>query len=317
MEWNRIILVAALLIAGLLVAGCVSGDAPAVPDATPAPTAAPAPEELRIATTTSLYDTGLLDYLTPAFEEKYNAKLLIVSAGTGKALEYGQRGDVDVMMVHDRAREDTFIEEGNGVERRVIAYNYFVIVGPESDPAGIRGTEPEEAFQTLLTEGKAGTPGVVFVSRGDSSGTHGKEKAIWKAAGYDYATDVQNSGDWYVEAGTGMGATLVMANEKQAYTLSDIGTFLAYKGDLQLVPLVDSGDILLNIYSTMLINPEKHEGIDTELGKAWINYLISDEVQQEIKIFGVEEYGQPLFFPASGKWDLMGVPEAEVTAPVV
>ncbi len=317
MEWNRIILVAALLIVGLLVAGCVSGDAPAVPDATPAPTAAPAPEELRIATTTSLYDTGLLDHLTPAFEEQYNAKLLIVSAGTGKALEYGQRGDVDVMMVHDRAREDTFMAEGDGVERRVIAYNYFVIVGPESDPAGIRGTEPEEAFQTLMTEGKAGTPGVVFVSRGDSSGTHAKEKAIWKSAGYDYATDVQNSGDWYVEAGTGMGATLVMANEKEAYTLSDLGTFLAYKGDLQLVPVVDSGDILLNIYSTMLINPEKHAGIDTELGKAWINYLISDDVQQEIATFGVAEYGEPLFFPASGKWDLMGVPEAEVTAPVV
>lgn len=304
MEWNRlIILIAALLIAGLCVAGCLDYGTPA-------------PEKLRIATTTSLYDTGLLDHLRPAFEEEYHADLLIVSAGTGKTLEYGRRGDVDVMMVHDRDREDTFIAEGHGVDRRVIAYNYFIVLGPESDPANIRGMQPEEAASRLFEEGMAGTEGVEFVSRGDASGTHAKEQAIWKSAGYDYTADIQGSGAWYVEAGRGMGETLVMANEKEAYTLSDIGTFLAYKGELALVPVVDSGDILLNVYSVLLINPETHAGIDTDLAKKWINYLISDEVQQEIASFGVAEYGEPLFFPAAGNWDVMGVPEAEVTTPV-
>jgi tungstate transport system substrate-binding protein len=317
MAWNRMVIITALLVAGLMVAGCVSGESPTAPSTTPTPTLAATPEELRIATTTSLYDTKLLDHLQSIFEKEYNAKLLVVSAGTGKALEYGQRGDVDVMMVHDRAREDTFIADGDGLNRRVIAYNYFVIIGPESDPAGIKGTQPEVAFKTLMEKGKAGEAGVVFVSRGDASGTHAKEKAIWKAAGFDYEKDVQNSGNWYVEAGSGMGATLVMANEKEAYTLSDIGTFLAYKGDLTLVPVVSKGDILLNVYSAMLINPEKHTGVDTELGKKWINFLTSDEAQQEIASFGVVEYGEPLFFPAKGNWAVMGVSEAEVSAPVL
>jgi len=303
--WAFIIM--GMLILTVLSAGCTGTDG----------FGSTSKSELRIATTTSLYDTGLLDHLQPIFEERYNAKLLVVSAGTGKTLEYGQRGDVDVMMVHDRAREDTFISEGHGVERRVIAYNYFVLLGPQSDPAGIRGTAPEEAFSTLLEKGTAGESGIAFISRGDESGTHAKEKAIWSAPGYDYAIDIQKSGVWYVEAGRGMGETLVMANEKEAYTLSDIGTFLAYKGNLEIVPIVDEGDILLNVYSTMLINPQTHTGIDTDLGKAWINFLISDEAQEEIAIFGVSEYGEPLFFPAQGNWEMMGVPQSEVTEPVL
>ncbi|MCC7565588.1 MAG: substrate-binding domain-containing protein [Methanomicrobiaceae archaeon] len=299
-------LAAALLIAALLAAGCVETSLEQ-----PGP-----PQDLRIATTTSLYDTGLLDELQAIFEEEYNARLLIVSAGTGKALEYGQRGDVDVMMVHDRAREDAFIADGDGVNRRVIAYNYFVIAGPESDPAGIRGMAPEEAFLKILEEGMQGTAGVAFVSRGDASGTHSKEQAIWKAAGKDYAADIQGSGAWYVEAGRGMGETLVMASEKEAYTLSDIGTFLAYKGDLELVSIVDEGDILLNVYSVMQINPEKHSEIESDLARDWINFLISDEAQEAIASFGVAEYGEPLFYPAAGNWETMGVPQSEVEDPI-
>ena len=305
-----------LLVGALMVAGCAETP-PATPTPTPTPTATPEiQQELHIATTTSLYDTGLLDHLQGIFEDEHDVALKIVSAGTGIALEYGQRGDVDVMMVHDRAREDTFLADGYGVNRKVFAYNYFVIVGPEDDPAGIAGMEPEEAFITIMEEGATNSD-VKFVSRGDNSGTHGKEKAIWASAGYDYATEIQGSGDWYVEAGAGMGSTLVLADEQMAYTLSDIGTYLAYKGDLDLVILVDQGDILLNIYSAMMINPEMYPDVNSTLAKEWINFLISDEIQDEIESFGVAEYGQPLFYPAKGKWeDPLGVPMEETETPI-
>jgi tungstate transport system substrate-binding protein len=306
MNTRNIFLVVAILVAALLVCGCTQSQT----------AVAEPPQTLRIATTTSLYDTGLLDALTPAFEQEHNAVVQIVSAGTGKALEYGQRGDVDILMVHDRARENTFLDDGYGINRRVVAYNYFVIVGPESDPAGIAGMQPEDAFITLREQGMAGAEDVVFVSRGDNSGTHAKEKAIWQSAGLDYATDVQQSGAYYVEAGSGMGATLVMANEKQAYTLSDIGTYLAYQGDLSLVPVVDEGDILLNIYSVMEINPARHPGVNSSIAQEWINYLVTDDVQQQIAEFGVKEYGKPLFNSAVGKADLMGVPAGECATPL-
>nr|WP_303714986.1 substrate-binding domain-containing protein [Methanoculleus marisnigri] len=300
--------VAAVMVALLLICGCTG--------TTTNPTPADK-QQLRIATTTSLYDTKLLERLTPIFEEQYNAEVLIVSAGTGKAIEYGQNGDVDVLMVHDRAREDAFLADGYGINRRVFAYNYFVVVGPESDPAGIKGMQPEAAFTTIRETGMADGSDVVFVSRGDASGTHSKEKAIWKAAGFNYSADVQGSGDWYQEAGTGMGATLTMANEKQAYTLSDIGTYLAYKGDLDLVTLVDEGDILLNVYCAMQINPGKYPDINSTVAKDWVNFMISEDVQKEIASFGVDKYGQPLFYAAQNDWAKIGVTEAEVTDPVL
>lgn len=306
MHRRTIVAVAAVMVALMLICGCTG--------TTSDPTVEK--QQLRIATTTSLYDTKLLDHLTPIFEEKYNAEVLIVSAGTGKAIEYGQRGDVDVLMVHDRAREDAFLADGYGINRRVFAYNYFVLVGPESDPAGIAGMQPEAAFTAIREKGRAGGSDVVFVSRGDASGTHSKEQAIWKAAGFNYSTEIKGSGDWYQEAGTGMGATLAMANEKQAYTLSDIGTYLAYKGDLDLVTLVDEGDILLNVYCAMQINPEKYPDINTTVAKDWVNFLISDEVQGEIASFGVDQYGQPLFYAAQKDWEKIGVSQAEVTNPI-
>ncbi len=306
MHRRIIFAVAAVMVALMLICGCTG----TTTDPTPVEK-----QQLRIATTTSLYDTKLLDHLTPIFEEKYNAEVLVVSAGTGKALEYGQRGDVDVMMVHDRAREDTFIADGYGIDRRVFAYNYFVLVGPEPDPAGVANMTPEAAFTAIREKGMA-DKNVVFVSRGDASGTHSKEQAIWKAAGFNYTAEVKGSGDWYQEAGTGMGATLEMANEKQAYTLSDIGTYLAYKGDLDLVTIVDEGDILLNVYSAMQINPEKFPETNSTVAKDWVNFLISDDVQKEIGSFGVDKYGQPLFYAAQDDWEKIGVTEAEVKNPI-
>ncbi len=251
-------------------------------------------EVLKIATTTSLYDTGLWTYLEPRFEEKYGVELDIIYAGTGKALEYGRRGDVDVIVIHSRTHEDEFVEEGYGINRRCIAYNYFLIVGPGADPAGIKGLNPRDAFKKLMETGSGS-----FVSRGDDSGTHGKEQTIWKEAGFDYEI-VRQAGDWYIEAGNGMGPTLMMASEKQAYTLTDMGTFLAYKGKLDLVPIIDKGDILLNVYSAIVINPEKNPKTNSDLASNLINFLISPEIQELIGDYGVEEYGMQLFIPCAG-----------------
>ena len=258
-------------------------------------TAEPLPpqERLRVATTTSLYDTGLWGYLEPKFEEKYGVELDIMYAGTGKALEYGRRGDVDVITVHSKAREEQFVSEGYGVERVPFAYNYFLIVGPEDDPAAIKSISPEDAFRKLMETGSG-----KFVSRGDDSGTHGKEKTIWKEAGFDY--EAVRKAEWYIEGGTGMGPTLLMADEKRAYTLTDMGTFLAYKGKLDLVPIVDKGDILLNVYSAIAVNPEKHPKNKTEMANNLIAFLTSPEIQKLIGTYGVKEYGMQLFTPCAG-----------------
>jgi len=251
-------------------------------------------ERLRVATTTSLYDTGLWGYLEPMFEQQYSVELDVMYAGTGKALEYGRRGDVDVITIHSKAREEQFVAEGYGVERVPFAYNYFLIVGPENDPAGIKGLTPKDAFQKLMETGDGS-----FVSRGDDSGTHGKEKAIWEAVGYDYE-EVRTAGTWYIEAGSGMGPTLMMTDEKEAYTLTDMGTFLAYKGKLDLVPIVDKGDILLNVYSAIAINPEVNPTTKIEMANNLISFLTSPEIQELIGDYGVEEYGMQLFTPCAG-----------------
>ena len=249
---------------------------------------------VRVATTTSLYDTGLWSYLEPKFEKKYGVELDIIYTGTGKALEYGRRGDVDVIVIHSKAREEQFVTDGYGVERVPFAYNYFLIVGPETDPAGIKGLSPEEAFKKLMETGNGS-----FVSRGDDSGTHEKEKAIWEIVGFDYET-IQQAGEWYIEAGIGMGPALMMASEKQAYTLTDMGTFLAYKGKIDLVPIVGEGDILLNVYCAIAISPKKHQKTNAEMAENLIDFLASPEIQELIGSYGVEEYGMQLFTPCAG-----------------
>ena len=249
---------------------------------------------LRVATTTSLYDTGLWGYLEPMFEQKYGIELDVMYAGTGKALEYGRRGDVDVITVHSKAQEEQFVADGYGVERVPFAYNYFIIVGPPSDPASIKGLSPEEAFKKLMETGSGS-----FVSRGDASGTHTKEQAIWQEAGYEYET-VQKAGSWYIEAGSGMGPTLTMASEKQAYTLTDMGTYLAYKSKLELVPIVDKGAILLNVYSAIAVNPEKVPVKNIEMANNLISFITSPEIQELIGKYGVEDYGMQLLTPCAG-----------------
>jgi len=264
-----------------------------------------APAGLRIATTTSLYDTELWDYLEPIFEERHDVDLQITAKCTGAALQLGMNGDVDVVTVHDPLQEAAFIAggyaleaEGYGAERVPWAYNYFIIIGPEADPAGIGGGNltPEGAFQKIQMEGALDPHNVKFVSRGDNSGTHGKEKAIWAKAGYNYTADIQGDGaaaGWYIEAGSGMGATLQMANEKLAYTMSDKGTFLAYKGDVDLVPLVDTGDIMLNVYTVIICK----NGVSPEMAQNLVTFLRADDIQDLIAGFRVSEYGEPLFYP--------------------
>jgi len=256
--------------------------------------ALPPQERLRVATTTSLYDTGIWGYLEPIFEREYGVEVDILSAGTGIALEYGRRGDVDAITVHSKAREEQFVAEGYGIERVPFAYNYFLIIGPDSDPVGIKGLSPEDAFKELFESGRGS-----FISRGDDSGTHGKEKAIWKQAGYDYET-VKGVGQWYIEAGRGMGPTLLMASEKQAYTLTDMGTFLSYKGKINLVPIVDKGSILLNVYSVITVSPETHPKVNAEMTENLVKFLTSSEVQELIGKYGVKEYGMQLFTPCAG-----------------
>jgi tungstate transport system substrate-binding protein len=266
---------------------------------TPAPASTGPKQKLLIATTTSLYDTGLLNYLEPKFESMYNVDLLITSQGTGKAIELAKRGDADVLLVHSPSQELAYMESGNGLNRRSFASNYFVIAGPANDPAGISGMSPEDAFRTIMAKGKAGTPGVAFVSRGDGSGTHTAEQNIWKAAGYTYARDVQKSGKWYVEAGKGMGETLQMASEKGAYTITDEGTYLAYKSKLNLQPLVTKGASLLNIYSVMAVYNDKQPVDKIRMADNFINFLISDQTQKDIAAYGVDKYGKSLFTPMS------------------
>jgi tungstate transport system substrate-binding protein len=249
-----------------------------------------------ISTTTSLYDTGLWDELEPMFEQEYGVELDVIYAGTGIAIEYGQRGDVDAIAVHSKTRETAFVADGYGVERVPFAYNYFVIVGPADDPAGIGDLSPEDALDKLYTDADSR-----FISRGDDSGTHGKEKAIWTAAGYDYDNDVVGAGTWYVEAGKGMGPTLLMASEMEGYTLSDMGTFLAQQENLDLEAIVDEGAILLNVYSVLACNPENtNSGVNLEMGQNLVTFLTSAEIQEIIGDYGVEEYGRQLFTPCAG-----------------
>jgi tungstate transport system substrate-binding protein len=262
------------------------------------------PQTLLVATTTSLYDTGLLDYLQPMFEKQTGDKLKITSQGTGKAIELAKRGDADILLVHDPASEMLFMENGTGLNRRSFADNYFEIVGPASDPAGINGMTPEDAFKKIMAEGKKGTPGVAFVSRGDGSGTQSAEKRIWANAKYNYAKDVQNSGKWYIEAGKGMGETLQMASEKGAYTLTDEGTYLAYKGKLNLEPIITTGDSLLNVYSVMTVYNAKQPVEKISAANDFVNFLIAPGTQAAIAAYGKEKYGKSLFTPMSA-----GVPK--------
>ncbi|AYK15955.1 MAG: substrate-binding domain-containing protein [Methanosarcina flavescens] len=289
---NRRILVIIGILAILIVgAGIYAYSSPTQPDT----------KRLIVSTTTSLEDTGLLKEIETAFEDKYpGVDVSVISGGTGIALQYGERGDADVLLTHDKNREEEFIESGFGTNRTEIAYNYFWIVGPENDPAGIRGLNATEAFSKIMEEGQNNPDKVKFASRGDDSGTHAREKQIWGRTGVSYE-EVSGSGAWYIESGRGMGETLLLASEQNAYTLTDSGTFLAYtnEGRIRIVPLVTTGDELLNVYAAMPVNPERHPNINYEGAQNFVNFLVSPDGQEIIQNFGREEYGQPLFIPIS------------------
>ncbi len=259
----------------------------------------PQNQQLVVSTTTSLYETGLLDVLKTEFEATYsNINVSFISQGTGLAIQTAMRGDADMIVVHDTARELTFLENGYGVNRKVIAYNFFIIVGPDSDPAGISGMAPVEALTKLKEVGEAGT--IQWVSRGDDSGTHAKEKRLWTAAGFD-VSDL-NIKSWYIETGSGMTATLKLTDEKtNAYTMCDMGSYLNNyaNGNIKLEVAVEEGKDTLNVYSAIANNPQK-KGLVTanfDASMMFIEFLISDECQEILADFGTEEFGRPLFNP--------------------
>lgn len=247
---------------------------------------APANPVIRMSTTTSVNDSGLLPYLLPVFEKATGYKVEVQSAGTGAAIQKAVDGNADLILVHSKASEETFVNDGYGVERIPFMYNYFVVVGPSADPAGIRnGAEnAAEAF------GKIADTKSAFVSRGDESGTHKAELKIW-------GENVPGADDeWYISAGQGMGACLSMASEKGAYCLTDKATFLSNKADLDLEILLSEGEDMKNTYSLIECNPEKLEGINTEGAKALIEWMTGDEASALIAKYGEEEYGSALFY---------------------
>jgi tungstate transport system substrate-binding protein len=251
-------------------------------------------DTLILATTTSTENSGLLAEILPVFEEESGIQVDVIAVGTGQALQLGEDGNADVLMVHARAREDAFMEAGHGTRREDLMYNDFVILGPAADPAGIKGMEAAAAFEQI-----AMNPGdFVFVSRGDDSGTHTKEKAIWEAAG------ITPEGEWYISAGQGMGAVLTMSDERQAYTLSDRATYLARTLEgIDLEIMVEGDPILFNPYGVIAINPDKGDHIKAEQANQFIDWLISVPTQERIGQFGVEQFGAPLFTPDSEPWN--------------
>ncbi len=287
MKSVRFFLLVFVLLAGLQ--GCTTS-----PDeAAQAPTASEyAGKTLTLATTTSTDDSGLLDVILPDFEEMYNVTVNVIAVGTGQALQLGMDGNADVLLVHARASEDDFMAKGHGIRREDVMYNDFVVLGPASDPAGIQGSATAaEAFSLLSQQG------VMFISRGDNSGTHSKEKSIWSKAG------IEPAGDWYISAGQGMGEVLTMAAEQQAYTLSDRATYLSRtKSGLDLVVLVEGDPALFNPYGVIVVNPDKNPNLQAELAGLFVDWLISVRTQEKIAEFGVSDFGQSLFIPDSAPY---------------
>jgi tungstate transport system substrate-binding protein len=244
-----------------------------------------------LATTTSTQDSGLLDVLIPMFEKKTGYFVKTIAVGSGQAMAMGQKGEADVLLVHSPAAEKKFVAEGYGVNRRIIMHNDFIVVGPGEDPAKIKGTKSTpDSFK------KISASGALFLSRADKSGTHTKEMGIWQAAGIN-----PEGQKWYQQTGLGMGQTLNVASEKKGYTLADRGTYLALKKNLSLDILMEGDAILLNIYHVIEVNPAKFSKVNVGGGKAFADFMVSKEVQDIIKTFGVEKFGSPLFFPDAGK----------------
>ena len=263
----------------------------AVAACAPAP-AAPANPYLILATTTSTQDSGLLDVLIPLFEAESGYTVQTVAVGSGQAMKMGEEGNADVLLVHAPAAEIAFMENGFGRDRALVMHNEFIIVGPPTDPSGIRGLSAAAALRAI---GKTGT---TFVSRGDDSGTHKAERSLWESIGLDPASHA-----WYLESGQGMGATLTIASEKGAYTLTDRATFLAYRANLQLEIIVEGDKELLNVYHVITVNPDRWPKINYPAALAFMGFMVDTSTQWVIGQFGIEEFGQPLFYPDADKTD--------------
>jgi tungstate transport system substrate-binding protein len=289
---QKSIIIAAALIVFVVIGGIYS-DLTRVPER----------EQLIVSTTTSLYETGVLDVIKKMFEADYpDIDVLFISQGTGLAITTAERGDSDMILVHSPSQELGFLESGHGVNRKIFAYNFFIIVGPESDPAGIIGMNPLDALNTIVEQGMFGE--VLWVSRGDNSGTHSKEKNLWAAAGLELeavkAETIEGSSEsWYIEAGVGMTATLQLANQKEAYTLTDVATYLKNynNGNIELVKIVDSGEKTLNVYSALVCNPEINPLAKYDSSMLFVRFLISDRVQNLLINYGKDEFGSALFKP--------------------
>jgi len=282
--WRLAILAGAVLLAAG-VYGCSSGS-----------------DELILATTTSTQDSGLLDALIPQFEKEHDYKVKTIAVGSGEALRLAGEGEADVVLAHSPKAEEDFMAAGNGESRLVVMHNDFIIVGPVDDPAGIKGaTNAGDAFK------KIATAEALFLSRGDQSGTNTKELSLWTSAG------IQPSGTWYQETGQGMGATLNVASDKQGYTLSDRGTYLAQKANLDLELLVEGDNALFNQYHVIVVDPKKHSNVNAEGARAFASFITSPTVQATIAQFGVKEYGQALFIPDAGKEAAGATPTSAAT----
>jgi tungstate transport system substrate-binding protein len=243
-----------------------------------------------VASTTSTQDSGIFGHILPLFEAKTGIQVKVIAQGTGQALDTGRRGDADVVFVHARAAEEKFLSEGFGVKRFPVMYNDFIMVGPKSDPAGVAGTKDIVAALKALKARQ-----IPFVSRGDRSGTHQAELALWKTAGIDIANE---KGPWYREIGQGMGATLNTAGAMGAYTISDRGTWISFKNKGDFIVAVEGDKRLFNQYGVMLVNPQKHAHVKQELGQQFIDWLISTEGQKAIGDYKID--GQQLFYPNAG-----------------
>ena len=241
-------------------------------------------ETIKMATTTSTYETGILDYILKPFEEKYNIKVYIISVGTGKAIKLGENGDVDVILIHAPDAEEKFVRDGSGVNRRDVMYNDFIIAGPENDPSGIGGIQSaKEALKKIRDDG------YVFVSRGDDSGTHKKEKDLWRQAG------IKPDGQWYLETGQGMSATLRIADEKNAYILIDRATFLFHKKKTRLISLVEGDSSMLNPYGVIVVSPYRYSHIRYESAMNLVAWFTSQACQKMINEY--RKNGEKLFHP--------------------
>ncbi len=300
-----------LMIVAVILSACApaAAPAPAQPTTAPAvatlpsfPTAAPGgPVHLRLATTTSTADSGLLDNILPDFEKLCNCKVDVVAVGTGQAIAIGQKGDADVLLVHARSQEDQFVKDGNAKERFDVMYNDFILVGPKDDPVKAASmASTKDAFKAIMDQQ------ATFASRGDKSGTNTKELSIWSSINVTPTKDMS----WYKALGQGMGDTLVFANEQSAYTLSDRGTYLSMSDKLPNLTIILGGNnlaenkdkSLLNPYGVLAVNPDKHPGVNYDLAMQFVKWITSVDEQQKIGDYGKDKYGQSLFYPSSAEW---------------